>query len=485
MSEETNSKAFKAGIWYTVCNFLVRAIGFITTPIFTRVLSLSDVGNFSNMMSWVNLLAIVTTFDLYSSLTLARFDFKKEFKEYISSILVLSSCITIVFYAIFLNFKGILLPLLGFSEMQLHIAFAYLFTYPALTLFQMEKQVSYEHKPIIIVSVLSATGSTFISLLFALVLNDRFVGRMVGYYVPCIIINMFLYIIIIVDGKKVKIKFWKYAVAISAPLVFHLLAGYVLNSSDIIMIRNIRGSDETALYSIAYSCAAIIQLLWSSMNSAWAPWSTEMMEKKEYSVLSRVTKPFILFFAFLVTCCILIAPEILLLMGGRKYSAAKFVIPPVMVGYMFQFLYSLYVNIEFYLKKQKYIAVGTVFAAFVNIGLNALFIPKYGFIAAAYTTLASYLLLFIVHFLIVMKLKRKGWYDDRFIIISAICSLLLVGISQVLYSISILRYTMIILIGGSVLFLIVIYRKNIIRAFKDKSLDPIYDIHFLNHLKGE
>lgn len=485
MSEETNSKAFKAGIWYTACNFLVRAIGFITTPIFTRVLSLSDVGNFSNMMSWVNLLAIVTTFDLYSSLTLARFDFKKEFKEYISSILVLSSCITIVFYAAFINFKDIFLPLLGFSETQLHIVFAYLFTYPALTLFQVEKQVSYEHKPIIIVSVLSAIGSTFISLIFALLFEDKFVGRMVGYYIPCIIINCILYIIIIVEGKKVKAKYWKYAIAISAPLVFHLLAGYVLNSSDIIMIRNMRGSDETALYSIAYSCAAIIQLLWSSMNSAWAPWSTEMMEKRKYSVLSRVTKPFALLFVFVVTCCILIAPEILLLMGGSTYSAAKYVIPPVMVGYMFQFLYSLYVNIEFYLKKQKYIAVGTVFAAFVNIGLNAIFIPKYGFIAAAYTTLASYLLLFIVHFSIVMKLKSNGWYDDRFILKLAICSLLLVGISQVLYSVSILRYTLIVIIGGSVLSLIIIYRKNIFRALKDKSLDPIYDISFLKCLKGE
>lgn len=473
MAKETDVKALKAGVWYTVCNFMVRAIGFISTPIFTRVLSVSDVGDFSNMMSWVNLLAIVTTFDLYSSLTLARFDYKDNFKEYISSILVLSSGITLACYAVFLGFKSFLLPYLGFSELQLHIAFLYLLTYPALTLFQMEKQVTYDHKPIIIVSVLSSVLSTFTSLFAALVLSDKFFGRMIGYYIPCIIINLILYFIIIKEGKRISTKYWKYALAISTPLVFHLLAGYVLNSSDILMIRNIRGSNETALYSIAYSCAAIIQLLWSSVNSAWAPWSTEMMEKKEYNLLSKASKPFVLLFGFLVMCCILIAPEILWFMGGEEYAVAKYVIPPVMIGYMFQFIYSLYVNIEFYLKEQKYIAIGTVVAASVNILLNLLFIPQYGYIAAAYTTLISYVILFAIHFVLVMRLGKKGWYDDKFILISAVISLFMVGISQVLYAITVLRYILIFVIAGVVLSFMIINRKHLIKAWKEKSILPI------------
>lgn len=37
MSVDNNKKALKSGIWYTVSNLLVRSIGFITTPIFTRI----------------------------------------------------------------------------------------------------------------------------------------------------------------------------------------------------------------------------------------------------------------------------------------------------------------------------------------------------------------------------------------------------------------------------------------------------------------
>ena len=37
MSSNNNVKALKSGIWYTAANFLTKSIGFITTPIFTRL----------------------------------------------------------------------------------------------------------------------------------------------------------------------------------------------------------------------------------------------------------------------------------------------------------------------------------------------------------------------------------------------------------------------------------------------------------------
>lgn len=60
------------------------------------------------------------------------------------------------------------------------------------------------------------------------------------------------------------------------------------------------------------------------------------------------------------------------------------------------FAYSLYVNIEHYYKKTPYITVNTIIAAASNIVLNFIFIPRYGYIAAAYTTLASYFISFCI-----------------------------------------------------------------------------------------
>lgn len=474
MSGSSEKKALKSGAWYTICNFLVRGIGFISTPIFTRVLTQGDIGRFSNMLTWVSLLAIVTTFDLYASLSVARFDFKDELNEYVASNLVLSSTITIFFYGLFLLFGDNILKILGFSKLQLHISFIYLLLYPAIMMFQTQRQLEYAYKPIIIVTVTSAVGSTFISLICALVMQDKFLGRMVGYYIPAIIINLILYIYVLKKAKYLKLDYCKYGLKIAGPMVFHLIAGYILNSSDVIMIRNLRGDEETALYSISYACAAIIQILWSSVNGAWSPWSIEKMQKKELSTLTKAARPFVAFFAFIVFGCVLIAPEILYVMGGESYIVAKYVIPPVMIGYLFQFLYSLYVNIEFYLKKQMFIALGTIIAAATNLVLNLIFIPKYGFIAAAYTTLFSYAILFIIHFVLTtIGMKKKKWYDDMYNIMIAVLAMGVVFISTILYNVDIIRYILLLIITLVVIILLIVFRKGILSAIKTRSIEPI------------
>ena len=60
-----NKKALKAGFWYTFSNFLIKGIAFLTMPIFTRIMSKYDIGVFSNIISWFNILAIITTFLKY------------------------------------------------------------------------------------------------------------------------------------------------------------------------------------------------------------------------------------------------------------------------------------------------------------------------------------------------------------------------------------------------------------------------------------
>ena len=111
---------------------------------------------------------------------------------------------------------------------------------------------------------------------------------------------------------------------------------------------------------------------------------------------------------------IMIAPEILYILGGEEYMQAVYVIPPVMIGYIAQMLYTLYVNIEYYNRKQKQIMAGTLIAAAINIILNLIFIPIFGYIAAAYTTLVGYIVLLFVHYAFVRHMKLESIYDMKF-----------------------------------------------------------------------
>lgn len=44
--------AIKAGFWYVASTFLLKSIAFITIPIFSRLLSKSDFGEFGNYANW-------------------------------------------------------------------------------------------------------------------------------------------------------------------------------------------------------------------------------------------------------------------------------------------------------------------------------------------------------------------------------------------------------------------------------------------------
>ena len=454
-----NNKVIKAGTWYTVSNFLIKGISFITLPIFARLLTKDELGQFSNITAWFNILAIITTFELYSSVSIARFDFKNELKKYISSNLVLGTAITSVFYIFCLIFHTIVEQILLIDFFTLNIMFIYLLVYPSIQMLQIEKQITHKYKTVVTISFLSSFLSTITSIILILILRNHLYGRIIGYFIPLILISLIVYIWIIKDGVKITKRYSKYAIKVSLPLIVHLLAGYLLSSSEKIMMTKMVSSEANALYSVAYNVSLLVSLLWTSLNNAWSPWAYKQMDEKHYDKLKKYSKPYFLGFLAIVYVAMLITPELLFFMGGRGYMEAKYVMPPVMVGYVFQFVYSLYVNIEFYHKKQKNIDIGTTLACIINIILNYIFIPKYGYIAAAYTTLVGYIVLYIVHYRFVKKLGVTGWYDNKFFLKLLFISLIYMFICNYLYTLSIVRYFVIGVCVFSLLALVIFRRK--------------------------
>lgn len=434
------NKVLKAGFWYTLSNFLVKGLAFITMPIFTRLMSKGDIGMFSNITSWFSILSIITSFEIYSSINLARFDYKEELDQYISSSLILGTLITLLFYIIAIIFRKPLQELLMINYQTLNVIFIYLLFYPAIQAFQIRHQITYEYKPIIKLSISSAIISTLISILAVLVFENKLMARVYSYFIPLTIIALIVYIKLLKTGRNYSHKYWKYALIISFPLIWHLLAGHLLGSADKIMITKIVSAEANSMYSVAYMIAQIASLLWASMNNAWSPWAYKQMEEKNYKNLRNKSKPYTMLYSTIILLIILFAPELLLIMGGQKYIEAKYIMPPVIVGYLFQFVYSLYVNIEFYHKKQKNIAIGTIIAALINIVLNLIFIPIFGYLAAAYTTLIGYMALFIMHFVFVKRLNCAEWYDERFFFTLLCISLCAIPIAILLYNNNIIRY---------------------------------------------
>ena len=413
MDTNNNIKALKSGFWYTGANFILKSIGFITTPIFTRLLSHTDYGLYSNYSSWLNTATVFVTLNLSSSFICARFDLKRDFDAYVSSVLVLASFSTTI-WTILINILPQFFSLVtGIDHYYINVMMVYLFFYSAVDMFQMRERYYYKYKTSILTSLLIAVPTALISVFLVINFENKLAGRILGGVLPTIVIGIILYIILIWRGRMAKISYWKYALPICLPYIPHVLSLSLLNSMDKMMITKICGAKENALYSVAYSCGTVITLFITSLNTAFSPWLGEKLNQNHYEEIRKVSKYYIILFVFGTCGIMLLTPELLLIEKKKNYFDAIYVMPPVAFGCVCQFMYTMYVNVEQFKKKTTGMAFASVVAALVNYILNSIYIPQIGYIAAAYTTLVSYVILLFIHMILVRHIGLKKVYSTK------------------------------------------------------------------------
>lgn len=453
-----NYKALKSGIWYTASNFLLRSIGFITTPIFTRLLTKAEFGAYNNYTSWLSIVTIFVTLNLESTLISARFDYKDQFDEYILSVLslsTLSAAIWLLFANIFMN------PISNFLSLDrvyVNAMLIYLIFLPAINLFQSRERYRYEYKKTVATSLFVSLGTSICSVLLVLTMHNRLLGRVLGSIIPTVILGFALYIFFIREGKKINVSYWKYALPICIPYVPHLLSMTFLNSTDRVMINRWCGAEDTALYSLAYSCGAIVTVLLISVNKAYGPYLGEKINENKLDEIRRFSKVYISGFVFMAIGIMLVSPEILLILGGKQYLDSIYVMTPVSMGCVCQFLYTMFVNIEQLKKKTVGMAIASAIAAATNLLLNWIFIPRFGYLAAAYTTLVAYIVLLAMHMYLVHRLGLSSAYSYKFVAGTVVIGLICMVLITLTFGNMIIRYIAVVLYG--VIFVLLIIKSK-------------------------
>jgi O-antigen/teichoic acid export membrane protein len=414
------NKAISSGIWFTISNFIVRAIGFLTTPIFTRLLTHSEFGDFSNFTTWASILLIITSLNLESSLIRARFDFEEDLNRYVFSMIILSMLSTAIWFVIVNIAIGPTENFLSLNRKEIYALFIYLFFTPTINLFQNVERYQYKYKWTVATSMAISVGASLLSVVFVVTFSDKLSGRILGYILPTFIVGLIIFLYYLFRIRRIKLSYWKYALPFTLPFIPHLLSMYLLGSMDRVMIKKMCGAEDLALYSLAYTVGSLIAILITSMNGAFSPWLGEKLSKKQYNKIKQVSLPYVLAFTYFACGVVLIAPEILLIMGGKSYMEAVYVMPPVSAGCVMQFIYCMYVNVEQYEKETVGMAIASAIAALFNYITNYLFIGMFGYVAAAYTTFAGYFVLLLMHMYLVREMGMSFAFDNKKIISIAI-----------------------------------------------------------------
>ena len=446
--DESSVKALKAGVWYTFATFLKKGISFATTPIFARLMTKEDFGSYSNFTVWLSICAVVCTLNLKSSVFRARYDYEDDFDGYLSSITFLGTLSTAAFYGVVVLFPDFFSNLLKIDMIYLHVMFIELLFAPSLSILQAKHRIMQEYKIQVAISIFESLACTFFSVLMVYYCKDKLFARIVGGEVPDIVIYVIVFIFLMARGRKLICKeYWKFAASYSIPIIPHLLSNILLGSSDKVMIRNMIGAAANGNYSLAYSCGIIVSTLMTSFNQAMSPWLTQKLHFEETESIKKVNRVYVVSFVVIVMASILVAPELMWILGGEKYAGVEYIVPPIMLGYGFKFAYTGYVNVEQYYKKTGIVSVGTLLAAAFNIGTNLIFLPIFGYAAAAYTTMAGFIMLLFLHYLISRKYGFTKVYDNRFTFVTMFL-MMIVGLAlMLLYPFMILRWILAVILG--------------------------------------
>lgn len=428
-----------------VSSIILKSIGVITTPIFTRLMTLEEYGVTATFNSWCSLLTLICTLNLSYSIGRAKLDYPDRLDHYIGSMQMLSLLVTGVLAVIlfaFIDSVSVWSELPAFAVVLLIIR---LLSTPSVEFYQNGCRYRYRYRENICISCFLVLSNVLFSLFLMLGFDgDRAMFRILGGVMPLAALAILLWYKSWRAGWiSFNTDFWRYGLVLSLPLVVHAMSLNLLAQSDRIFIAKLCNQADVGVYSIAYSYGLLMTVVTSAVASGWLPWFHDKYHAGEFLEIRKNVKWIVLLGCSIGLIGVAFAPEAISLLGGEAYMAGVYCVAPISCGVVCQYVYTHYVNVELHLKKTMFVPIGTMVAAVSNLVLNAIFIPKFGFLAAAYTTLVSYMVLLIMHGSYVRYGLKVRIYSDRFMFESVIGTMAIAASILPLYNFYLIRYAII------------------------------------------
>ncbi len=462
----------RASVVYVACDILQKCLSLITMPLFTRLMTPEQIGEMTVYNSWSSTMTLfLTLYMAYGTFSTAMVRFEKDRTGYISSIQTIAAVLCGAFLLIYLPFRGFFNGLFSMSTGLVCLMVAEILAKFALGCWIALKRFEFKYIGPMIATLILIIASPLLAIYLVINSQDKGTARIVGYALVNLVLGGALLITNLVKGKKIVSKeYWKFALTFNIPLIPYYLSQVLLNQSDRIMIEKMVGKAEVGLYGVAYNMAITLTFVLNAINNSYVPWFYNKIKEGKTRENRAITNGLTLLMAFVLMAIISLAPEIIAIMGGAEYASAVWVIPPVTVSQLLLMYLQYFVNVQFYYEAKHMLVWGSIGAAVLNIILNWLCIPVFGFVAAGYTTMFSYMAFVVANFFTYRwVLKKNGQPDDAFdykvlmLIFLGFCGL--TAIAMALYDQPIIRYM---IIAAVLLGLAVNYKA--VKAFIQKTV---------------
>ncbi len=451
---------------YLPAQIVPAIVGFISIPVITRLFSPGEYGNYVLVMATVGVLSTIIG---WLPMSIIRFypvyerdDRLDEFygntiKLTIVSILVVSLVTSgiLVILKPHISMKLCSLMWIGILVFVLNSGFEV-----PLYFLRVKRQISWYSGFRIWDSIVAISFGILLVMAFHFGVS----GLLLGSVLSLVIGFPFLWKKAI-EGVSLSTKGNSFPLTLemakySFPLVIGNLAAWILSLSDRYVLEFFRGSKEVGIYSASYGISEkSIMLLATLFMLASGPLSINIWEKegkkKSQEFVSRLTRYYLIICLPAVVGLSVLAKPLIGILTAQEYHEGYRIIPLVTLGAFFLGLQQRFQAGPLFYKRTHFIMFSIIASGLLNLGLNFLLIPVYGYVVAAITTLVSYVFLLL---LMIVTSRRLFVWEFPFRSLSKItCASAIMGVIVYLVGNKLTQSTLANLILGICLGLVVYF----------------------------
>lgn len=215
----------------------------------------------------------------------------------------------------------------------------------------------------------------------------------------------------------------------SWPLLIGGMAGSLNEVLDKILLRRLIGGaaglDTVGLYGAGYKVGVLMSLFIQMYRFAAEPFFFEKAGSRDAKETYAVTMKYFVISALILFLIINLYIEGLQIIIGPVFRESLIVVPVVSMGYL---LLGIFINQSIWYKvddKTIYGAIITIIGAAVTVLVNVMFVPVYGYMAAAWAHIACYMTMVIVSYFLGRKLYPIKYQTGRILLYISLAVVLL------------------------------------------------------------
>lgn len=423
MSEKTGAKKIiTAGAGYILGGILIKGIAFITTPLFSRLMTTEEFGQLNTYLSYESILAMLIGFQFAGCLKNAKIKYANisgglnTFFSNLLALLLLHSAAALVLVN---AFSRLIMHLTGIrSVLLLNLLVLNCFGNAAMTVYNSFVSLNYQYKKYVAISVFNALANVALSLLliFTVLSGDKSMARILGYVLPYVFISLYL-VVTSFHKSKPKLhspeKYCTFAYRFCAPLIPNGFAEIMLTQFSKLSVDRYCGAATMGVYSLAYNVYSIVATIKLGMDYIVGPFYFDKRAVEDYPGLQKNFSLYSRSLAMISVLVMLFSPEIIRILGDKPYYDARLSAILLIAASYFSFLCYMLSQEEYFMQKTYLVSAISVIAMVFNIVLCTVFVPRFEAMGAAFSTLISFVIMFLMHFIAIKGLLKSQSFRWR------------------------------------------------------------------------